>query len=53
MVYQQISDEHLMVCHELERRYEERLAARYVEKEVGMALQADRTVFLWTSEIGD
>src|SRR5678816_1998049 len=53
MVYQQISDEHFAVCRELERRYEERMVARYAEEEAGIALQADRSDFLWESSVAD
>ena len=50
-VYQQLGDEHSAICHELERRYEERLIARYEEELAGTALQADRTDYLWESSV--
>ena len=52
-VYRQIGDEHGTTCRELERRYEERLAARFEEEVVGMALQADRSDYLWDSSVAD
>ncbi len=52
-VYRQLSDEHLAVAHEIERRYDERLAARHAEEALGTALLADRAAFLWESSVAD
>ncbi len=52
-LYQQLSGEHIAVCRELERRYDERLAARYEEETLGVALLADRTDYLWESSVAD
>lgn len=53
MVYEQISEEHFAVCRELERRYQEHMAARHTEEEAGRALQADRSDYLWDSSAAD
>jgi len=52
-LYQQLSGKHIAVCRDLERRYDERLAARYEEELMGMALQADRTDYCWESSVAD
>jgi hypothetical protein len=52
-VYHQLGDEHSAICRELERRYEDRLVARYEEEGAGAALQADRTDYLWESSVAD
>jgi hypothetical protein len=52
-LYQQLSGEYSAVCRDLERRYDERLAARYEEETFGAALLADRAGYLWESSVAD
>ncbi len=43
-VYRQLSDEHLMIAHEIERRYDERAMARHAEEALGAAPLRSRGV---------
>ena len=52
-LYQQLSGEHITVCRELERRYDERLADRYEEETLGVVLLADRVEYRWESSVAD
>ncbi len=52
-VYRQLGEEYGTISRELERRYEERLIARYADEAAGTALQADRVDYLWESSVAD
>lgn len=51
--YRQLGDAHIAACRELERRYDERAAARHEAETLGAALQADRSDYLWESSVAD
>ena len=52
-LYRQQADEHGALCAELAARHDAIMAERHEEEMIGIAMQADRSDYLWDSAVAD